>query len=108
MKATSFEIKWYILGKNSQFEVCPTVSLDIKDISDFGKDIVSEAGSDSNGISSHDSSKSDTESDYNTELSIISTICSSFNRKELKLCFIQAIVIVKLIIIIRWLEIIFE
>ena len=49
----------------------------------FGKDIVSEAGSDSSGISSHDGSKSDTDSDYNTEPSIISAISSSFNRKEL-------------------------
>ena len=40
-------------------------------ISDFGEDIVSEAGSDSSGISSHDGSKSDTNNDYNTEPSII-------------------------------------
>ena len=33
-------------------------------ISDFGEDIVSEAGSDSNGTSSHDDNKSDTDSDY--------------------------------------------
>ena len=31
------------------------------DISDFGEDIVSEAGSDSGGISSHDGSKNDTD-----------------------------------------------
>ena len=37
-------------------------------ISDFGEDIVSEASSDSGGISSHDGSKNDTaDSDYNTE-----------------------------------------
>ena len=52
-------------------------------ISDFGEDIVSEAGSDSGGISSHDGSKNDTDSDYNMEPSIISVISSSFNRKEL-------------------------
>ena len=54
----------------------------------FGEDIVSEAGSASGGISSHDGSKNDTDSDYNTEPSIIS--------------------IVKLIIIIKWLGTIFE
>ena len=53
-------------------------------ISDFGEDIVSEAGSDSGGISSHDGSKNDTaDSDYNTEPLIISAISSSFNRKQL-------------------------
>ena len=52
-------------------------------MSDFGEDIVSEAVSDSNGIFSHDGSKSDTDSDYNTEPSIKSAISSSFNRKEL-------------------------
>ena len=88
MKATSKkEGKWYILSKSSQFEVCSTVSLDINGslagISHFGEDIVSEAGSDSSGISSHDGSKSDTDSDNNTEPSIISAISSSFNRKEL-------------------------
>ena len=45
------EGKWYILSKNTQFEVCSTVSLDINgsmtDTSDFGEEIVSEAGSDS-------------------------------------------------------------
>ena len=75
------------MSKNSQFEVCSTVSLDMNDslagILDFGEDIVSEAGSDSGGISSHDGSKSDADSDYNTERSIISAISSSFNRKEL-------------------------
>ena len=45
---------------------------------------VSEPGSDSSGISSHDGSKSDTDSDYDTESSIISVyIISSFNQKEL-------------------------
>ena len=52
-------------------------------ISDFREDIVSEAGSASGGISSHDGSKNDTDSNYNTEPSIISTISSSFNRKKL-------------------------
>ena len=81
------EGKWYILSKNSQFEVCSTVSLDINGslagISDFGEDIVLEAGNDSSGNSSHDGSKSDTDSGYNTEPSIISAISSSFNRKGL-------------------------
>ena len=41
-------------------------------ISDFGEDIVSEAGSATGGISSHDGSKNDTDSDYiNKEPSII-------------------------------------
>ena len=74
------EGKRYILSKNSQFEVCSTVSLDIKGslagISDFGEDIVSEAGNNLSGISSHDDSNSGTDSDYNTEPSIISTISS--------------------------------
>ena len=43
---------------------------------------MSEAGSASGGISSHDGSKNDTDSDYNTETSIISTISSSFNYKK--------------------------
>ena len=76
----------YILSKNSQFEVCSTVPLNIKDslagISDFGEDIVSKAGSDSGGIFSHDGSKNDTDSDYNTEPSIISAISSSLNRRK--------------------------
>ena len=55
----------------------------LADISDFGEDIVSEAGSDLGGISSHDGSKNDTDSDYNTEPSIISTTSSSFNRRNL-------------------------
>ena len=37
------EGKWYILSKNSQFEVCSTVSLDVNGslvgISDFGEDM---------------------------------------------------------------------
>ena len=45
--------------------------------------IVSEAGSASGGISSHDGSKNDTDSDYIMEPSIISAISSSFNRKKL-------------------------
>ena len=52
-------------------------------ISDFSEDIVSDAGTASGGISSHDGSKNDTDSDYITEPSIISTISSSFNRKKL-------------------------
>ena len=40
-------------------------------ISEFGEDIVSEAGSASGGISSHDGSKNDTDNDYNTKPSII-------------------------------------
>ena len=92
------------MSKNSQFKKCSTVPLDINGslagISDFGEDIVSEAGSASGGISSHDVSKDDTDSDYKTEPSIISTISSSFNRKRLLLYFIQEIVIVKFIIII--------
>ena len=43
---------------------------------------MSGVGSDSGGISSHDGSKNDTDSYYNTEPSIISTISSSFNRKK--------------------------
>ena len=88
-------------SKNSQFEKCSIVPLDINGslagISDFGEDIVSEAGS-----------KNDTDSDYNTEPSIISIISSFFNRKKLWLYFIQEIVIVKLIIIIKWLGTISE
>ena len=78
---------WYILSNNSQFEERSIVPLDINGslagISGFGEDIVSEAGSASGGISSHDGSKNDTDSDYNTEPSIISAISSSFNRKKL-------------------------
>ena len=90
MKATSKKkriSKWYILNKNSQFEVRSTIPLDINGslagILDFGEDLVPKAGSDSGGISSHDSSKNDTDSDNNTEPSIISAISSSFNRKGL-------------------------
>ena len=89
MKATSKkkERKWYILSKNLQFEECSIVTLDINGsptgISDFGEDIVLEAGSASGGISSHDGSKNDTDSDYNTEPSIISTMSSSSNQKKL-------------------------
>ena len=89
MKATSKKKrKWYILSKNSQFEECSTVPLDINGslagILDFGEDIVSKAGSDSGGISSHgDGCKNDTDSDYIMEPSIISAISSSFNRKKL-------------------------
>ena len=73
------------MSKNSQFEEYSTVPLDINGslagISDFGEDIVSEAGSASGGISSHDGSKNDTGGDYTMEPSIISAISSSFNRK---------------------------
>ena len=71
---------WYILSKNSQFEECSIVPLDINGslagISDFGEDIVSEARSASGDISSHNGSKNDTDNDCNTEP-------SSFNRKKL-------------------------
>ena len=40
------------------------------------------SGSASGGISSHDGSKNDTDSDYITEPSIISAISSSFNRRK--------------------------
>ena len=76
------------MSKNSQFEACSTVSLDINGsvpgISDFGEDIVSEMGSDSRGISpySYDGSKSGTNSVYNTETSIISVIFPSFMSKR--------------------------
>ena len=100
------------MSKNIYFEECSIVHLGISGslggISDFGEDIVSEAGSASGGISSHDDSKNDTDRDYNTEPSIISIISSSFNRKKLLLNFIQEIVIVKLIIIIKWQGTIFE
>ena len=75
------------MSKDSQFEECSIVSLDVNGslagISDFSEDIVSDAGTTSGGISSHDGSKNDTDSDYITEPSIISTISSSFNRKKL-------------------------
>ena len=86
---SNFQIegKWYILSKNSLFEVCSTVSLDINGllagISDFGEDIVSEASSDSSGISpSNDGRKSSMDSDYITEPSNISAISSSFTPKR--------------------------
>ena len=81
------EEKWFFLSKNSQFEACSTVPLDINGslagMLDLGEDKVSEAGSDSGGISSHDGSKNDTDSDYITEPSTIAISSSSFNRKEL-------------------------
>ena len=76
------------MSKNSQFEACSTVSLDINGslagISDFGEDIVSEAGNYSSGISpySYYGSKGSTDSDYNTETSIISVIFPSFMSKR--------------------------
>ena len=51
-------------------------------ISDFGEDIVSEEGSASGGISSHDGSKNDKDSDYNMESLVISAISLSSNRKK--------------------------
>ena len=61
------EGKWYMLSKNSQFEVCLTVSSDMNGslagVSDFSEDTVSETDSDSGGLSSHNGSKSDTGSD---------------------------------------------
>ena len=66
------------MSKNSQFEECSIVPLDINGslagISDLGEDTVLEAGSDSGcsgGTSSHDGSKNDTDSDYNTKPSIM-------------------------------------
>ena len=74
------------MSKNSQFEECSTVPLDINgslaDISDFGKDIASEAGNASGGISSHDGRKTDTDADYITEPLIKSAISSSFIRRK--------------------------
>ena len=71
----------------SEFEECSIVPLvvngSLAGISNFGENKVSEAGSALGGISSHDSCKNDTDRDYNTEPSIISTISSSFNRKKL-------------------------
>ena len=100
------------MSKNSQFGECSIVPLDINgslaSTSDFGEDIVSKVGSASAGISLHDGSKNDTDSDYNIKPSMISTMSSSFNRKKFQLYFIQEIVIVKLIIIIKWLGTIFE
>ena len=48
-------------------------------ILDFGEDIVSEAGSDSGGISSHDGSKNDTDSDYRINISAIYASATMFN-----------------------------
>ena len=100
------------MSKNSQFEEWSTVLLDINGslagILDFGEDIVLKAGSASGSISSHDGSKNGTDSDYITEPSVISEISSSFNRKQLYLFFIQEVVIVKLVIIIKRLGTVFE
>ena len=59
------------------------INVSLAGISDFGEDMVSEVVSASGGISSHDGSKNDTDSDYITEPSIVSAISSSFNRKKL-------------------------
>ena len=97
------------MSKNSQFEVCSTVPLDINgslaDIPDFGEDIVSEVGSNSSCIShsSHDGSKSGTDSDYNTEPSIISAISSSFMPKRVVAILYSRDSNCKVIIIIKWL-----
>ena len=53
----------------------------LESVSDFSEDSVSEMGSNSGGISSHNGGKSNTSSDYNPETST-SAISSSFNRKE--------------------------
>ena len=86
-KATSKKKKGGISSARTDSEECSTVPLhrngSLAGISDFVEDIVSEAGSASGGISSHDGSKNDTDSDYITEPSIISAISSSFNRKKL-------------------------
>ena len=59
---------WYFWSENSQWEICSTISSDSNDslagISDFSEEIESKTGSDSGHISSHDGSKSDTDSDY--------------------------------------------
>ena len=55
---------------NSSFRYKRLAGADIR----FGEDIVSEAEGASGGISSHDGSKNDTDSDYNAEPSIISTM----------------------------------
>ena len=106
------ERKCYILSKNSQFEEWSTVPLDINgslaDISDFGEDIVSEAVSASGGLSSHDGSKNDTDSDYITEPSIISAISSSFNRRKVVAILYSRDSNAKLIIITKWLGTTFE
>ena len=65
---------------NSSFQ---DINSSVAGISDSGEDIVSEVGSASSGISSHDGSKNDTDSDYITEPSIISAISLSFNQKKL-------------------------
>ena len=72
------------MSKNSQFEVRSTVSLDINGSLAGISDLVSEAGSDSSGISpsSHDGSKSGTDSDYNTEPRSYQQISSSFMPKR--------------------------
>ena len=82
-----------ILSKDSQREVCQTVSSDINDwlvgMSDFSVDILPEMGCDSGDISLHDGSKSDRDSDYNPEPS---------KTAELQLQFVQEIIIIKLTI----------
>ena len=93
---------------NSQFEACSTVSSDtngsLAGIPDFSEDIAAETCSDSGGISSHDGSKSDTDSDYNPKHSTSASF-SSFNQDEqtcsYNVYFIQEIVIIKLIFIIK-------
>ena len=70
------------LVQSLQFKVCSIVSSVINGslagVLGFSEDIVSETGSDSGGISSHDGIKSYTDNDYNPEPST-SVISSSFN-----------------------------
>ena len=85
--------------------VWSTVSSDISDslagISDFSKDIVSEMGSDSDSISSHDGGKSDTGSDYNSEPRHQQFLHPSIEKSRVvATCILQETVIIKLIIII--------
>ena len=81
------EGKWYNLTNLSQFEVCSTVSSDINGslvgISHFSEDTVLETGSDLSGISVHDGSKSDTDSDYNLEPLTSAIFHPSIERAEL-------------------------
>ena len=106
MKATSKKKANGI--SNSQFEACLTVSSDtigsLAGTPDFSEDIVSETCSDSGGISSHDGSKNDTDSDYNPKPST-SVIFSSLNQKEQSCSYtsFKKIVIIKLIVIMKWL-----
>ena len=76
------------MSKNSQFEECSTVPLDINgsladtDIRFWRRYSVGSGKRFAGGISLHDGSKNDKDSDYITEPSIISAISSSFNRRK--------------------------